>query len=88
VLDVPIERTMLLVTGAFSLVYVVGTAAALRLLPRRSWAWRAAVVSFVATVALLAVTGRYLVPQLVVGVAAVIWMARRRATAPAPPGPA
>ncbi|MVQ47812.1 amino acid permease [Nocardioides sp. MAH-18] len=88
VLDVPIERTMLLVTGAFSLVYVVGTAAALRLLPRRSWAWRAAVVSFVATVALLVVTGRYLLPQLLVGLAAVIWMARRRATAPAPPGPA
>lgn len=86
---VPIERTMLLVTGALALVYVVGTAAALRLLPRGSWARRSAVVSFVATVALLVVSGRYLLPQLVVCVAAVIWMARRRrATAPAPPGPA
>lgn len=88
VTGVPVERTMLLVTGAFSLVYVVGTAAALRLLPRRSWAWRGAAVSFVATIALLAVTGRYLLPQLVVCTAAVIWMARRRAGAPAAPGPA
>jgi amino acid efflux transporter len=85
---VPVERTMLLVTGAFSLVYVVGTAAALRLLPRRSWAWRAGVVSFVATIALLAVTGKYLLPQVVVALAAVIWMARRRASVPAPPDPA
>lgn len=88
VTGVPVERTMLLVTGAFSLVYVVGTAAALRLLPRRSWAWRGATVSFVATIALLAVTGRYLLPQLVVCLAAVIWLARRRAGAPAAPGPA
>jgi amino acid efflux transporter len=76
VTGVPLERTMLLVTGAFSLVYVVGTAAALRLLPRGSWSWRAAVVSFVATLGLLAVTGRYLLPQLVVALAAVVWMWR------------
>jgi amino acid efflux transporter len=88
VTGVPLERTMLLVTGAFSLVYVVGTAAGLRLLPRGTWAWRAAAVSFVATLALLAVTGRHLLPQLVVGLAAVIWMARTaRPAAPAAPTP-
>jgi amino acid efflux transporter len=71
---VPLERTMMLVTGAFSLVYVVGTAAALRLLPRRTWVHRGAAVSFVSTLALLGLTGRYLLPQLVVGLAAVAWM--------------
>ena len=37
---------MLLVTGAFTLVYVVGTAAAMRLLPRGTWVHRGAVVAF------------------------------------------
>ena len=40
---IPIERTMLLITGAFALVYVVGTAAAIRLLPRGTWVRRGAV---------------------------------------------
>jgi amino acid efflux transporter len=83
---VQLERTMLLVTGAFSLVYVVGTAAALRLLPRRTWAWCAAAISFAATLALLVVTGKHLLPQLVVGAAALIWMTRRaRPAEPAAP---
>jgi amino acid efflux transporter len=85
---VPLERTMMLVTGAFSLVYVVGTAAAVRLLPRRSWVWRAAATSFVATLGLLALTGRYLLPQLIVAVGALAWSARRRAAGPAAPDPA
>ncbi len=79
--DVPIERTMLLVTGAFSLVYVVGTAAAMRLLPRGTWVRRGAVVAFVATLGLLALTGKYLLPQLVVGLGAVLWMMRQRSVA-------
>ena len=48
---------MLLATGCFTLVYVLGTAAAVRLLPRGSWAWRGAVVALASVVALLAVTG-------------------------------
>ena len=58
-------------------MYVVGTAAALRLLPRGTWVRRGAVVAFVATLGLLALTGKYLLPQLVVGIAAVLWMWRQ-----------
>ena len=87
VTGVAIERTMLLVTGAFAIVYVVGTAAALRLLPRGTWAHRGAVVAFASSLVLLGLTARYLLPQLVVAVVAVIWLARR-AAAPAAPGPA
>lgn len=85
VTGVPLERTMLLVTGAFSVVYVVGTAAALRLLPRRTWAWRGAAIAFACTLVLLALTGRHLLPQVVVCVAALAWTARRarRPAAPA-----
>jgi amino acid efflux transporter len=36
---------VLLTTGSFVLVYVLGTAAAVRLLPRRSWSRRAAMVA-------------------------------------------
>ena len=85
---VPVERTMLLVTGAFSIVYLVGTAAAIRLLPRGSWVWRGSVVAFLSSVALLTVTGRYLLPQVIVGIAAVVWLSRSRAAAPAAPDPA
>lgn len=88
VTGVAIEKTMLLVTGAFAIVYVVGTAAAVRLLPRGTWVRRGAVVAFVSSLALLAVSGRYLLPQLVVAVAAVIWMSRSRAAVPAAPDPA
>lgn len=87
VTGVPVERTMLLVTGAFSLVYVVGTAAAIRLLPSRSWVRRGAVVAFASTLVLLGLTGRYLLPQLVVGLAAVAWMAWTRRAVRAAPGP-
>jgi len=62
-------------------VYVVGTAAAIRLLPRHTWVRRGAVVAFVATLGLLALTGKYLLPQLVVGLGAVLWMMRQRSLA-------
>ena len=52
-----LESSLLLVTGAFTLVYVVGTAAAIRLLPRGTLGWRCAVVSFGATLGLLWMTG-------------------------------
>jgi amino acid efflux transporter len=81
VAGIPVERTMLLVTGAFTLVYVVGTAAAIRLLPRRSWAWRGAVIAFASTLGLLALNGRYLLPQLVLAIGAVAWTMRPAARA-------
>ncbi|MBZ5740608.1 APC family permease [Nocardioides mangrovi] len=85
VTGVPLERTMFLVTGAFSLVYVIGTAAAIRLLPRRSWAWRGAVVAFASTLVLLGLTGPHLLPQLVVAVAALLWTMRAPTAAPEAP---
>jgi amino acid efflux transporter len=85
---IPVERTMLLVTGAFTLVYVVGTAAAIRLLPRGTWVWRGAVVAFASTLVLLGLTGRYLVPQLVLAIGAIVWTMRPRAVAPAGTEPA
>lgn len=80
VTGVPMAHTMLLVTGAFAVVYVVGTAAAVRLLPRRTWGRRGAVVAFCAALLMLAVTGRHLLPQLVVALVALAWSARRRET--------
>jgi amino acid efflux transporter len=71
-----LESTLLLVTGAFTLVYVVGTAAAIRLLPRGSWVWRCAVVSFVATLGLLWMTGVHLLAALVIVVVALAWSLR------------
>ena len=52
-LRLDLTASVLLATGAFTVVYVVGTAAAIRLLPRGTWARRGAVVSFVSVVALL-----------------------------------
>lgn len=54
------EPLVLLTTGAFMTVYVLGSASAVRLLPRRSPGWTAALISVTAAAALLATTGRYL----------------------------
>ncbi len=72
-----LESTLLLVTGAFTLVYVVGTAAAIRLLPSRTWVWRCAVVSFVATLGLLWMTGVHLFAALGIVAVALAWSFRR-----------
>ncbi|GAB3681470.1 APC family permease [Angustibacter aerolatus] len=56
-LDVDLHSAMLLTTGSFTLVYVIGVAAALRLLPRGTWAHRTALLSLVAVVGLLVLTG-------------------------------
>ena len=72
------RHLVLLTTGSFVLVYVVGTAAALRLLPRRSWAWRAAIVSLVAVIGLLFATGPYLLWTAVVSSAALAYLRFRR----------
>ena len=60
-------------TGAFSLVYLVGTASALRLLPRRTWAHRAALIALLAVVALLVLTGAYMVWALALAAAALAY---------------
>jgi amino acid efflux transporter len=70
-------RTLvLLTTGSFVFVYVLGTAAAIRLLPW-GWARGCAVVALVCVVGLLALTGVYVVWALGVAVAALIYDAIR-----------
>jgi amino acid efflux transporter len=76
-----LQTSMLLVTGCFTLVYVLGTAAALRLLPAgpsRAWAG----VAFVAVLGLLVLTGAPALLSLVVAAGAIgyqAWRARRSA---------
>jgi amino acid efflux transporter len=67
---------VLLTTGSFVLVYALGTAAALRLLPPRSWSRRAAAIALGAVVVLFAATGWYLVWTLVIAAAALTYVTR------------
>jgi len=78
VAGVGVRPPVLLTTGSFVLVYVLGMAAAIRLLPRRTWSHRAAVVGFLAVVALLVLTGWYILWTLVVVAGALGWDYRRR----------
>jgi amino acid efflux transporter len=72
-------RQIILVTvGVFVIVYVFGSAAALRLLPRRTWAHRGAIVALVSSVALLATIGPSLLWPLGVAVAALVYDHRSR----------
>jgi amino acid efflux transporter len=72
-------RPLVLATsGCFVAVYAVGTAAAVRLLPRRSAAWWTAIAALVTVVALTATAGLYLAWPLVVGAAALLYVRRRR----------
>src|SRR5215475_2917417 len=84
---VGLRPSVLLTTGSFVLVYVLGTAAALRLLPRGTWAHRAAVVAFLSAIALVVVTGLYMAWSLVVAAAALAYewrSSRARAAIKAP----
>jgi amino acid efflux transporter len=63
----------LLTTGSLVLVYVLGTAAAVRLLPRGSWPRRAAMVAFAAVVVLLFMAGVYVLWTLAVAAAAMLY---------------
>lgn len=79
--------SVLLTTGSFVLVYVLGTAAAVRLLPRRSWAHRGAVVALAAVSVLLVLTGVYVLWTLLVAAGALAYHQRRTRTRPRrPPG--
>jgi amino acid efflux transporter len=73
------KQAALVTTGSFVLVYIAGTAAAVRLLPRRSWPRRAAAVAFAAVVVLLVVTGFYALWAVGIAIAAVVYQARRSA---------
>jgi amino acid efflux transporter len=70
------NAALLLVTGCFTLVYVLGTAAAVRLLPP-GWSRVTAGVAFVATLGLLALNGKPALFSLVVGLGAILYRSRR-----------
>jgi amino acid efflux transporter len=84
---VGLRPSVLLTTGSFVLVYVLGTAAALRLLPRGTWSRRAAVIALASAVALVFMTGVYMVWALAIAGAAlayVRWSRRAVATTEEP----
>lgn len=84
-----LEASVLLTTGSFTLVYVIGTAAAVRLLPRRSWSWWGAVLSLASVLALLWMIGLHALWGLGVAGAALAYgfvaTRRRRADSLASP---
>ena len=86
-LGLELGTVMLLATGCFTLVYVLGTAAAVRLLPGGSGAWWTALVALVSVVGLLAVTGLHVLWALGIAVASLAYQARLgrgRRTVPTP----
>ena len=68
------EPLVLLTTGSFVMVYALGTAAAVRLLPRGSRARTAALLALAAVAAFILVTGVYLVWSLIVAAAALLYL--------------
>jgi amino acid efflux transporter len=70
---------VLATTGSFVAVYALGTAAAIRLLPRGSGGWWTAVLAFITVLVLVATTGVYLVWPAVVGLAAMLYVRGGRA---------
>ncbi|HEY3682035.1 MAG TPA: amino acid permease [Streptosporangiaceae bacterium] len=81
------QSSVQVTTACFAAVYVVGTAAGLRLLPRGGLAWWAALVALVAMAAVLALTGPHLLWPLAIGAAAIAyrrWTRRPRPSTPAP----
>ena len=75
---------VLLTTGSFVLVYVLSTAAAVRLLPRGSWSRRSAALALVAVLVLLGMTGVYLLWTAAVAVAASVYLHWRRSAEASP----
>jgi amino acid efflux transporter len=75
-LPISLHTSMLLVTGCFTLVYVLGTAAALRLLPA-GWSRRGAGVAFVAVVGLLWLNGWPALLSLGIAGGAIVYQAVR-----------
>ena len=82
-LPLDLHTSMLLVTGCFTLVYVLGTGAALRLLPP-GWARRAAAVAFAGVLGLLVLTGPPALWSLAVAAGAAVYqaVAARRSSSP------
>lgn len=79
---------VLLTTGAFTTVYALGAASALRLLPTRSPGWWCAVVSLVAAGTLLLTTGRYLLWPIFLAGACLLYLRIGRSNSHPPTPPA
>jgi amino acid efflux transporter len=75
-----------LTTGLFVMVYAVGTAAAVRLLPRRSAARAIAIVAFAVVVLLMALSGPYLAWPVLVAAGALLYLRLNRRPSGGPPG--
>jgi amino acid efflux transporter len=83
-LDLGTAQLVLVTVGAFVLVYVLGSAAAIRLLTRGTWAHRGAVVALVSSVVLLATIGVSLLWPLTIAIAALIYLRLRPQPSPMP----
>lgn len=77
-----VESLVLMTTGAFVIVYILGTAAALRLLEEGTWARRAAFLALIFDILLLATTRLYLLWSLGIAVCAVVYLYLRRPRCP------
>lgn len=75
---VHVEALVLMTTGAFVIVYILGTAAALRLLEAGSWARRAALLALIFDILLLATTRLYLLWSAGIATCAVIYLYLKR----------
>lgn len=84
VFGIGLAGLMLLATGCFTTVYVIGTAAAVRLLPRHSTAWLTAVMAFISVSVLLVMNGRHVFWALGVAAASLVYRGARRGRATAP----
>jgi amino acid efflux transporter len=80
VLDLGLTPLMLLATGCFTLVYVLGTAAAVRLLPRWTRAWWVALVALASVTGLLVLNGLHGLWALGLVAGSLAFRSRRRAT--------
>src|SRR6185437_9886118 len=69
-----VEALVLMTTGAFVVVYILGTAAALRLLEGGTWGRRAAFVALVFDILLLATTGVYLLWSVGIAACATVYL--------------
>lgn len=83
VAHVRVEALVLMTTGAFVVVYILGTAAALRLLQAGTWGRRAALLALIFDVLLLATTGWYILWSLAVAACSVIYLYIARREPPA-----
>jgi amino acid efflux transporter len=79
-LPINLHTSLLMVTGCFTLVYVLGTAAALKLLPA-GWSRRGAGVAFVAVLGLLALNGLPALLSLGFAAGAIVYQAVRNSSA-------